>query len=33
MYYKDTGFRALYKNFFAFKLKDSLKKCIENYPN
>ena len=23
----------LYKNFVAFKLKNSLKKCIENYPN
>lgn len=32
MYYKDTGFRALYKNFIAFPLKDDLKKCIENYP-
>ncbi|MDE6426820.1 MAG: SseB family protein [Ruminococcus sp.] len=33
MYYEDTGFRTLYKNFVAFKLKDSLKKCIENYTN
>lgn len=33
MYYKDTGFRALYKNFVAFMLKDSLKQCIKNYPN
>lgn len=33
MYYRDTGFRALYKNFIAFSLKDSLRQCIENYPN
>lgn len=33
MYYKDTGFRALYKNFIAFPLKDDLRKCIENYPD
>lgn len=32
MYYKDTGFRALYKNFIVFPLKDSLKRCIEDYP-
>lgn len=33
MKYKDTGFRALYKNFVAFMLKDNLKQCIEGYPN
>lgn len=33
MYYKDTGFRALYKHFIAFPLKDNIKQCIENYPN
>ncbi|MDE6034857.1 MAG: SseB family protein [Ruminococcus sp.] len=33
MYYKDTGFRALYKNFVAFTLRDNLKQCIDNYPN
>lgn len=33
MYYKDTGFRGLYKNFIAFSLKDNLRKCIENYPD
>lgn len=33
MYYKDTGFRALYKNFIAFSLKDNLRKCIESYPD
>lgn len=33
MKYKDTGFRALYKNFVAFMLKDNLKQCIERYPN
>ena len=24
MYYKDTGFRALYKHFIAFPLKDNI---------
>lgn len=33
MYYKDTGFRALYKHFIAFPLKDNIRQCIENYPN
>ena len=33
MYYKDTGFRALYKHFIAFPLKHNIKQCIENYPN
>lgn len=32
MYYKDTGFRILYKNFVAFMLKDNLKQCIKDYP-
>lgn len=32
MYYKDAGFRALYKNFVAFSLNDKLKPCIENFP-
>ena len=33
MYYKDTGFRALYKHFIAFPLKDNIRQCIDNYPN
>ena len=32
MYYKDAGFRALYKNFAAFSLNGKLKQCIKNYP-
>lgn len=32
MNYKETGFRALYKNFAAFMLKDNLMKCIEGFP-
>lgn len=30
---KETGFRALYKHFVAFMLKDNLRQCIENYPD
>ena len=33
MNYKETGFRALYKHFVAFMLKDNLRQCIENYPD
>ena len=33
MNYKETGFRALYKNFAAFMLKDNLKQCIIGYPD
>ena len=33
MNYKETGFRALYKHFVAFMLKDTLRQCIENYPD
>lgn len=33
MQYKDTGFRALYHNFAAFMLKDTLKQCLTGYPN
>ena len=33
MKYKETGFRALYKNFVAFMLKDNLKQCIKDYPD
>lgn len=33
MYYKNTGFRALYKHFIVFPLKDNIRKCIKNYPD
>ena len=33
MNYKETCFRALYKHFVAFMLKDNLRQCIENYPD
>ncbi|MBP3760824.1 MAG: SseB family protein [Ruminococcus sp.] len=33
MKYKEMGFRALYKHFVAFMLKDNLRQCIENYPD
>lgn len=33
MKYRETGFRALYKNFAAFTLKDKLKQCIEGFPD
>ncbi|MBP3270629.1 MAG: hypothetical protein J6M17_00190 [Ruminococcus sp.] len=32
MYFKDTGFRGLYKQFAAFMLKDNIKVCINDYP-
>lgn len=33
MTYSKTGFRALYKNFAAFSMKDKFKKAMEGYPN
>lgn len=33
MIYKDTGFRAIYKNFCAFPLTDKYRECMKEYPN
>ena len=33
MNYKETGFRALYKSFAAFMLKDNFKQCINGFPD
>ena len=33
MIFKDTGFRALYKNFCAFPLTEKYKKCMKEYLN
>lgn len=33
MKYKETGFRALYKNFAVYMLTDSLKKAIKGFPD